>query len=361
MRIRFDQSITSDLRNEPIQLTSITLLEQLRRNTAALNLEIKIETLLIKLMNERDNNNMTNTNSKFKQKRIDNMRWSGVSGLSNLPSLPNDGKSPSLKIPLFYLNRVSVNNYEDDIYFINNTDETLHFVAPFRLHRHLDDARAKLSDISDKNIKSMRFYSDDIDRLYTSVLPKQAVRIDRTHIIYDSDDLIQYFIHVPFKGINTHHGIWRFNIIEKGGINKPYPLLWNDFSKPTHMFGCDCLFEGSDIPIEPTVYEERSTLLDSLIESLGTSNALFILAINDVLYRYRIGWSAPYSESDIQAKEIAFKVQESNPNDAEAVKEIIQAVYDFWFNEGFVKNISLQACAEIFELYQTFMTHKKNI
>ncbi len=41
--------MTNYLRNKPIQFTSITLLEQLRKNTAALNLEIKIETLLIKL------------------------------------------------------------------------------------------------------------------------------------------------------------------------------------------------------------------------------------------------------------------------------------------------------------------------
>ena len=30
--------------------------------------------------------------------------------------------------------------------------------------------------------------------------------------------------------------------------------------------------------------------------------------INDVLYRYGIGWSAPYSESDIQAQDIAMNI-----------------------------------------------------
>ena len=76
---------------------------------------------------------MTNTKYFFEQNRIDDVQWSGVSRLSSLPSLPDDGKSPPLKIPLFYLKSVSINAYEDDVYFVNNTEQTLHFVAPFKL------------------------------------------------------------------------------------------------------------------------------------------------------------------------------------------------------------------------------------
>lgn len=295
---------------------------------------------------------MTNTKYIFEQKRIDDVQWSGVSRLSSLPSLPNDGKSPPLKIPLFYLTSVSLNDYEDDIYFINNTDQTLHFVAPFKLYRNLNDANAKLGDVSVENLNKVKFYSNDMDRLYTDVLPNQGVRIDRTHIIYDSDYLIQHFIHVPFKGLDTHYGVWRFNVVEKGVVSQNYPLLWNDFSKPSHMVSCDFSSERADMPIEPSVYEERCWVLDRLTESLGVADAIFVLAINDVLYRYCVGWSAPYNESDIQAKDIAHKLQEIKPNDADSVKEIVQAVYDFWFNEGFAKNISVEACEEIFDLYQ---------
>ena len=81
------------------------------------------------------------------------------------------------------------------------------------------------------------------------------------------------------------------------------------------------------------IYEERCTMLDRLIGSFGVSNAIFILAINDVLYRYGVGWSAPYSESDIQAQDIAMKLIEQKPENAKAVKAVVQAVYDFWFNE----------------------------
>lgn len=313
---------------------------------------------------------MTIAKCPFEKNRIDNVQWSGVSRLSSLPSLPNDGKSPALKTPLFYLTTVSINDYEDDIYFINNTDQTLHFVAPFKLYRNLDDAHAKLGDVSDRNLNKVKFYTNDMERLYTKVLPNQGVRIGSTHIIYDSDELMQWFIHVPYKGVDTHYAIWRFNVLEKGGIGQTYPLLWDDFSKPSHMVSSDCLSEKADMPIEPSVYEERCWVLDRLIESLGVADAVFVLAINDVLYRYCVGWSAPYNESDIQAKDIARKLQEikhkgfdgvkdvDEVKDVEAVKEIVQAVYDFWFNEGFAKNISMKACAEILDLYQAWMANK---
>ena len=304
---------------------------------------------------------MTNIKCIFEKKRIDNVQWSGVSRLSSLPSLPNDGKSPPLKIPLFYLTSVSVNDYEDDIYFVNNTDQTLHFVAPFKLYRNLNEAGAKLGDVSVENLDKVKFYADNMESLYTDVLPNQGVRIGSYHIMYDSDELIQHFIHVPFKGLDTHYGIWRFNVVEKGGIGGSYPLLWDDFSKLSHMVSCDCMSERGDMPIEPSVYEERCWVLDSLIQSLGVTDAIFILAINDVLYRYCVGWSAPYNESDIQAKDIARKLQELKPSDTDAVEEIIQAVYDFWFNEGFAKNIPVEACAEILDLYKTYIANKNTL
>lgn len=298
---------------------------------------------------------MTNTKYVFEQNRIDDVQWSGVSRLSSLPSLPDDGKSPPLKTPLFYLKSVSINAYEDDVYFVNNTEQTLHFVAPFKLYKNLTDANAKLGDVNDKNVHKAKLYADDMDRLYTDVLPNQGVRIGSTHIIYDSDALRQWFIQVPFKAVDAHYAMWLFNVVEKGGVGEAYPLLWDNFGKPTHMVSCQCLTERADMPIEPSVYEERCWVFDRLIESLGIADALFVLAINDILYRYCVGWSAPYNESDIQAKDIAHKLQKLKPKDAQAVRAIVQSVYDFWFNEGFAKNISVEACTELFDLYQEWM------
>lgn len=295
---------------------------------------------------------MTNKSQLFEQKRIDNVAWSGVSRLPSLPSLTTDGNSPAMKTPLFYLTTVSVNNYEDDVYFVNNTDETLSFVALFKLYQNVNQAGVTLGDISDSNVHKAKLYANDMDRVYTTVLPNQGVRIGSVHIIYDSDELMQWFIQVPFKGVDTHYGIWRFNVVEKGGIGESYPLLWEDFGKPSHMVSCHYAAERADMPIEPCVYEERCWVFDGLIESVGVADAIFILAINDVLYRYGVGWNAPYNESDIQAKAIAHKLNALKPKEVGAIKAIIQDVYDFWFGEGFARTVSPQACAEVLALSQ---------
>ena len=296
---------------------------------------------------------------QFEQKRIDNMQWSDGAKLSGITALANDEKGRVRKRPLFYLETVSINNYEEDVYFVNSTDDVLSFVAPFRLCRSIGEARAKLGDVSAENLEKVKLYSDDMDRLYTDVLPKQGVRIDSTHIIYDSDALMQWFIHVPYKGVDTHYGIWRFNVVGKGGINGPYPLLWEDFRKPSNVVSSECVTKPDEMPLEPLLYDERYSLLEQCIEQYGVADAIFILAINDVLYRYSVGWSAPYGESDIQAKDIARKLTAQQPKDAEGVKAIVQAVYDFWFNKGFAKNISVQACEEILSLYQAQIASQK--
>ena len=304
---------------------------------------------------------MTKLTYQFEQKRIDDMQWSDGAKLSGITALANDEKGRVRNSPLFYLETVSINNYEDDVYFVNNTDDTLSFVAPIRLCRNIDDARAKLGDVSAENVEKVKLYSDDIDRLYKDVLPKQGVRIGSMHIIYDSDALMQWFINVPYKGVNTHYGIWRFNVVKKGGIRGSYPLLLQDFSKPSNVVSSDCVTERDELPIEPLLYDERCSVLEQFIEQYGVADAIFILAINDVLYRYCVGWSAPYNESDIQAKDIARKLTEQKPKDTEAVKAIVQAVYDFWFNKGFAKNISMQACEEILSLYQAQIANQKAV
>ena len=304
---------------------------------------------------------MTKLTYQFEQKRINNVQWSDGAKLSGITALANDEKGRVRNSPLFYLETVSINNYEDDVYFVNNTDDTLSFVAPFRLCRNIDDARAKLGDVSAENVEKVKLYSDDIDRLYKDVLPKQGVRIGSMHIIYDSDALMQWFINVPYKGVNTHYGIWRFNVVKKGGISSSYPLLLQDFSKPSNVVSSDCVTDRDELPIEPLLYDERCSVLEQFIEQYGVADAIFILAINDVLYRYCVGCSAPYNESDIQAKDIARKLTEQKPKDTEAVKAIVQAVYDFWFGKGFAKNTSMQACEEILSLYQAQIANQKAV
>ena len=182
---------------------------------------------------------MTNTNYIFKQKRINDVQWADGAKLAGITALASDEKGRVRKTPLFYLKSVSIDSYEDDIYFVNNTEQTLYFVAPFRLYRNIGGARAKLGDVSAENLNKVKLYGDEMDRLYTDVLPNQGVRIGSYHMMYDSDELMQWFIDVPYKGVESHSGIWHFNVVEKGGIGQTYPLLWDDFSKPSHMVSCD--------------------------------------------------------------------------------------------------------------------------
>lgn len=300
---------------------------------------------------------MTILTYQFEQKRLDDMQWASGAKLAGITAIAEDEKGRVRKTPLFYLQTVSVDDYEKDVYFVNNTDDTLNFVAPFGLRRDITEAGATLYDTSPENIERATLYSTDMEYLYTDILPRQGVRIGSTHIIYDSDALMQWFINVPYKGVDgkgveSHYGIWQFNVVEKGGIGGAYPLLWEDFSQPLHMVSCHYLTKHADMPIEPLLYKERCWMFTQFIDKFGVAEAVFILAINDVLYRYCVGWSAPYSESDIQAKDIAQTLIKQKPTDAKAVKAIVQAVYDFWFNKRFAKNISMPACEEILRLYQ---------
>ena len=210
----------------------------------------------------------------FEQKRLDNIQYSGVSGLSSLPKAES---MPDTKQPLFYLIPVSVNDYEDDLYFVNNSDETLRFVAPFELYRNkqengvvfngiladdilADDPLANVAnplstDVND-TLSRAKLYERDISKLYTEVLPKQAVKIDTTHIIYDSDGLNQWIIHVAYKTPETDDAIWRFNVVTKGAINQPYPLLWDDYSQPSGIVSSEPLITQEWLePFKTTHYK----------------------------------------------------------------------------------------------------------
>jgi len=105
-------------------------------------------------------------------------------------------------------------------------------------------------------------------------------------------------------------------------------------------------------------FRERQALFDGLIAKYSANDALFVVAINDVLYRYQIGWSAPYSESDFQAKDIAVQIIEQSLMEVQAIETLIKAVYTFWFDESFAENVSMEACEEILVIYQTYLAGK---
>lgn len=287
-------------------------------------------------------------NPLFKQKRIDNVQWAGISGLS---SLPMDDKFIKAKTPLFYLNTVSIGNYESDVYFVNNTDETLSFVAPYQLMA----TDADCPDI----IVPAKPSALDTALTYTQILPYQGVRIARQHMIYDSDYLNQFIIHTISRSSETW-GVWRFNVVEKGLINKPCPLLWQDTGKPASVTSAENLVDPKDRPILPLVLPIREALYKQWCETYDSSRARFIVAITDVIYRYDFGvvgcyYNDMWDEFSAEAEHIAEVLIREDASSPDDVLAIMTAVYDAYFGEGICK-VPLLVAEQIYRLW---LWHKR--
>jgi len=110
------------------------------------------------------------------------------------------------KTPVFWLD-----SDDTDIYFINNSDETLDYVVY---------ARAAMQTLDDEDVMSL----SSIDECYEQVLPGEAVKIYEYDIIFDSDFLIQFEVRVCSKKYG-----------DKVYLSSPFKgkftemvLLWND-------------------------------------------------------------------------------------------------------------------------------------
>lgn len=292
---------------------------------------------------------MTNTINTFEQKRIDNLNWSGVSELSEL--IQNDLQTKQ-KTPLFYLHNESINNYEDDIYFVNNSDETLSFVAPYELmKRDLDCPEVVAAEPSER----------DISLTYTDILPKQGVRIDRQHIIYDSDYLNQIIIYTMSRASKEMWGIWRLNVCEKGMFSSSYPLLWEEGTKPSHVVSAEKLNDPKDRPILPCVLPIRQQLYQQWAEHYDHASASLMRSITDMIYRYDFGivgcyYNDTWDEYSSEAEQIANMLIEEGADSADEVLAMMTAVYDVSFGAGYTR-IPMDVAERIYGLW---LNHKSN-
>ena len=288
-------------------------------------------------------------NPLFKQKRIDNMQWAGVSGLS---SLSTNDKFIKAKIPLFYLDAISIDNYDSDVYFVNNTDEILSFVAPYQLMA----TDADCPDI----IVPAKPSALDTALTYTQILPYQGVRIARQHMIYDSDYLNQFIINTISRGNKETWGVWRFNVVEKGLINKPCPLLWQDTSKPASLTSAENLVDPKDRPILPLVLPIREALYEQWCKTYDSHRAHFMMAVTDVIYRYDFGvvgcyYNDMWDEFSAEAEHIAEVLIRKDASSSDNVLAIMTAVYDASFGEK-VSKIPLVVAEQIYCLW---IQHKR--
>lgn len=282
----------------------------------------------------------------LEQKRIDNMQWSGLS------SLPMDDKLPKAKFPLFYLDTVSINDDRSDVYFVNNTDETLSFVAPYELMATDVDYPEIIVPAKPSTLNSAL--------TYTQILPYQGVRIARQHKTFDTDSLNQFIIYTVSRGNKEMWGVWRFNIVKKELMNKTCPLLWSDISKPDNVISAKKAIDPKERPILPPVLHIREALYEQWCDTYDSHRARFMVAITDVIYRYDFGiigcyYNDMWDEFSVEAEhivELLIREHVSNPND---VLTIVSAVYDASFGKG-INKIPLVVAEQIYSLW---LGHKR--
>ena len=294
---------------------------------------------------------MINAKSTFEPKRINNLNWSGVSELSEL--IQNDLQTKQ-RTPLFYLHNESINNYEDDIYFVNNSDETLSFVDPYELMNRDSD--------NSEMVIAVEPSERDEAFTYTNVLPKQGVKIDRQHIIYDSDYLNQIIVYTMSRASKEMWGVWRLNALEKGLFSSSYPLLCKEGSKPSHVVSADKLNDPKFRPILPPALLIRQQLCQQWADYYDHTCANFMTAITDVIYRYDFGMVGCYynhiwDEYSSEAEQIANLLIKGGADSADDILVLMIAVYDSSFGAGYTT--VPKEVAEI--IYGLWLKHKNTV
>ncbi|WP_230656131.1 hypothetical protein [Psychrobacter sp. I-STPA10] len=180
------------------------------------------------------------------QKRMNDMQWSGK---SNLPQIT------SVKQPKYYLTVINTEEqYEEDIYFVNNSDAVLPLVIADWLTDDDYQAINKLAfrpktkhETEQENITSLaEAMNIKPELVYQQVQPYQGVKIATQHIIYSSDGLNQCRISVFANtsinvddSVDSHaaatnaiaNEVWKFSVVESG-LFTGGALLWKDDSVP---------------------------------------------------------------------------------------------------------------------------------
>lgn len=145
------------------------------------------------------------------QKRINGFEWVGK---SRLPGISSD------KAAKYYLTAIQTDDaYQEDIYFVNNSDKTLSCVVSGWLNQ------AEYKAIKAGHIPS----SVSPSWIYQNVEPYQGVKIASQDIIYDSDGMRQFQVSVFIDSDK----VWKTAEVVNGTMGRDCVLLWegNDFEE----------------------------------------------------------------------------------------------------------------------------------
>jgi len=125
---------------------------------------------------------------------------------------PLPPRKPETRIPLFYVTRDG-----DDVFFVNNSTETLISVST---------NSGGLQTLDDESMPvGGPAYS------YKDVKPREAVKVENYDPIYDSDYLLQLEVEI----VSITHGVKLFRAIEKGGVRQTV-LLWDTGEEGKYVY-----------------------------------------------------------------------------------------------------------------------------
>lgn len=294
-------------------------------------------------------NTLAKKSAVLEQKRIDNMQWSSLSGSSNLPT---DNQADNTKSPLFYLDIVSIDHDKSDVYFVNNTDETLSFAAPYELMA-TDAECPEVMVAANPNAPERAL-------TYTQILPYQGVRVARQPNTFAGADLNPFIMYTMSRSSKEMWGVWRFHIAKKELVNKRCPLLWSDINKPNNVIDAKKVVDPKERPLLPPVLPIRTALYEQWCDTYDRRRARLMVAVTDVIYRYDFGiigcyYNDMWDEFSSEAAHLVELMIQKDAGDPDDVLTIMIAVYDAAFGKGMTK-IPLVVAETIYHLW---LRHKR--
>lgn len=142
----------------------------------------------------------------IEHKRIENIfNWVPMDKRKDKLGLPLPPRKPELRKPLFWLNRD-----DNELYFINDSEETLDNVST-TTYGHTCD------------LDMVLFLEGDGCLSYDHVKPQEAVKIEEFHPMWDSDFVLQVEIRLQSK----KQGCFKITPPSKRGGIGEIVLLWD--------------------------------------------------------------------------------------------------------------------------------------
>lgn len=268
---------------------------------------------------------------QFNPKRIENFN------LSNPFHCDMEKIEFNKQYPLFYLVTLTKKfNGIQEIYFVNLRDEELNYLA--------------LGSVQSPEV------------IYYDIKPNEAVKIFEYHLINDADKPITQLLWLSTRS----YKLYKINIFDKHPEVPSFAITWQKIPVDYYPLVLRAVENPKDLPLSPRVLEYRRNWHKKLIKQYGKPLADFMVAVNDMLYRYDFLPSFLYAygmdlydEWTCEAVDIAGTLAVSYKElDYIKVERIIKEVFVEWC--GWVVKKELQLSEDgVNEIIEAFSHYKK--